>query len=84
MFKSKALPVYLFCILFSLACNKKKTISQDIQECDPVGNYYEDGNHYISRDIVTDDGVLNYKKMFNNYYKREGSPCDPESNLETK
>ena len=91
--RKKALFTGFLCILFILACKKKKAFSHDIQECDPIGNYYEDGNHYISRDIVTDDGVINYEEMFYRYNKddfpnkerkREDFPCDPTINLETR
>lgn len=70
-------------IAFSfIGCKKKKLFNEDIDECDSVGNYYEDSSHYINRNIVTDEGVIDYKKLFHNYHGK-GSVCNPDkTNLE--
>ncbi|MCB1179307.1 MAG: hypothetical protein KDK36_17130 [Leptospiraceae bacterium] len=57
---------------------KKKRINQEIRDCDTMGNYYEDGEHYISREFVDDEsGSLNYEKLFEKM-DRKNSKCDPE------
>jgi len=56
-------PVF-FIILFLFSGCLKKQDSQDIEDCDNIANYYEDGEHYIRRDLVTDEGVLDRKKLF--------------------
>lgn len=62
-------------LLFQINCNKKKA-KIDINDCDTIGNYYENGEHYIKRDLVTDDGVIDYSKMLDTY-KGHNTVCNP-------
>ena len=62
-------------ILFQANCNRKKK-NIDINDCDTIGNYNEDGEHYIKRDLVTDDGVIDYNKMLDSYKGRK-TVCNP-------
>ncbi len=62
------------CIL--LAGCKKKHTNEDIPECDSFGNYYENGDHYISREFLTESGSLDYKKLFDKS-KQQNSNCYP-------
>lgn len=65
-------------IAFSLTdCRKKKIFNEDIDECDSIGNYYEENSHYINRNIVTDEGVIDYKKLLHSYHGK-GSVCNPD------
>lgn len=77
--------IIMLCVCLALCqCRKKKQYNEEIKDCDPIGNYYENGNHYISRDMITDEGGLDYKKLFENYYERKKSPCDPGKGLITR
>ncbi|MDF3821578.1 hypothetical protein P3G55_16860 [Leptospira sp. 96542] len=70
-----------FCFVFSLfQC--KRGLSEDIQDCNPVADYYENGTHYIRRDLVQDDNTLDYKKLLEET-KPQASECYP-SNHEVK
>ncbi len=66
-------------------CNKKKT-NIDINDCDTIGNYYENGEHYIRRDLFNDDGVIDYNKMLDSYKGRHTAcnPLDLKLELERK
>lgn len=64
--------------LFQLNCRKKYT-NVEINDCDTIGNYYENGEHYIKRELVTDDGVIDYNKMLNNF-KGHNTVCNPLNN----
>jgi hypothetical protein len=65
-------------ILLQADCMKKKD-SVPINDCDTIGNYYENGEHYIRRDLVTDDGVIDYNKMLDSYKGRK-TVCNPLNN----
>ncbi|MBE7412988.1 MAG: hypothetical protein L6Q54_03840 [Leptospiraceae bacterium] len=56
-------------------CNKKY-LNEELDECDPVSNLYEDGTHYIRRELVTDEGVLDYHKLLESS-KQKNSRCYP-------
>lgn len=62
-------------LIFFLDC-KKKYLNEDIDECDPVSNLYESGDHYIKRDLITEDGVIDYQKLLESY-KQKNSRCYP-------
>ncbi|HMV42840.1 MAG TPA: hypothetical protein PK079_11700 [Leptospiraceae bacterium] len=70
----------LFLLTIGLAllqtnCNSKyKTV--DINDCDTIGNYYENGEHFIRRDLFNDDGVIDYNKMLKSYKGRD-TECNP-------
>ncbi len=89
----------VFCVILSIGvsyCDKtpnnifKKSIKieQDIQDCDNVGDYYNDGSHYIRRDLVTEGiyaadkelateyNVIDYQKLFEAYDLKK-SKCNP-------
>jgi hypothetical protein len=51
-------------IFISLVSCRKKKFTEDINQCDSIGNYYEDGVHFINRDFINDEGSLDYKKLF--------------------
>lgn len=70
----------LFNLLSIFHC-KKKIENQDIQDCDKIFNYYEDGTHYIRRDLVKDDGVLDYDKLLEDS-KIKRSDCYPAKEVE--
>ncbi|MDX1959368.1 MAG: hypothetical protein SFU98_12395 [Leptospiraceae bacterium] len=53
----------------------------EINECDTMGNYYEDGEHYINREFVNDDGTLDYKKQFEKS-KQQNHDCYPTKTFE--
>jgi hypothetical protein len=75
----------LLAILFAsciLNLNCKRGHSEDIQDCNPIADYYEKGTHYIRRDLVTDDNTLDYKKLFEET-KPQSSECYP-ANHEVK
>ncbi|GBF51321.1 hypothetical protein LPTSP4_28530 [Leptospira ryugenii] len=55
-----------------VSCREKN----DIDECNPIADYYENGSHYIRRDLVTDDGNLDYKKLLEET-QPENSNCYP-------
>lgn len=67
-------------ILGFLGC-MKKTPDQDLQDCDKIYNYYENGVHYIRRDIVSDDGVIDYDKLLEDS-KIKRSDCYPGKDVE--
>jgi hypothetical protein len=69
--------IAIFSVLFTTDCRRKKTFNEDIEDCDAIGNYYENGSHYVNRDILTDEGVLDYKKMFDRY-KGKDTACHPD------
>jgi hypothetical protein len=62
-------------VLTVVDCKKKKP-KEDIQDCDKIYNYYEDGVHYIRRDLVQEDGVLDYEKLLEDA-KPKRSDCFP-------
>jgi hypothetical protein len=64
--------------LIQARCMNKNT-TLEINDCDTIGNYYEDGEHYIKRELVTDDGVIDYNKMLDNYKGRK-AVCNPLNN----
>ncbi len=71
---------FAFCLILGLVitqanCNKKKA-RVEINDCDTIGNYYEDGEHYIRRDLFNDDGVIDYNKMLESY-KGRNTACNP-------
>jgi hypothetical protein len=68
-------------LVFLVAGCKKKTPDLDIQDCDKIYNYYEDGIHYIRRDIVSDDGVIDYDKLLEDS-KIKRSDCYPGKDVE--
>lgn len=71
-FKYSLLAVFLFLI----HC-QKQLLNKDINECDPFGNYYIQGDHYISREFYDDEeGTLKYDKLFEKA-KPENSNCAP-------
>ena len=49
---------------------------EEIQDCDPVKNYFYNGQHYIERDYVKEDGTLDYKKYYESR-RIQASECDP-------
>jgi hypothetical protein len=53
----------------------------EIKECDTMGNYYEDGEHYINREFLKDDGTLDYKKQFE-MSKQQNHDCYPTKTFE--
>lgn len=65
-------------ILIQADCREKKKFI-DINDCDTIGNYYENGEHFIKRDLVTDDGVIDYNKMLESYKGRK-TVCNPLNN----
>ncbi len=64
----------LFALISVASCKKKE--STDINDCDSIGNYYEDKTHFIKREFVTDDGVIDYKKLMEKYKGRD-TVCNP-------
>ncbi|MBP9887343.1 MAG: hypothetical protein KBF93_13660 [Leptospiraceae bacterium] len=76
--KSFALYILISLILVQANCNRKKN-NVEINDCDTIGNYYENGEHYIRRDLVTDDGVIDYNKMLDSYKGRK-TVCNPLNN----
>lgn len=66
-------------VSLTLQC-KKKTPDEDLQDCDKIYNYYEDGSHYIRRDLVKDDGVLDYEKLMEDR-KIKRSDCYPAKDI---
>lgn len=74
--------LFSFCVVvfFSLDCKNRQV--QDIEDCNPIADYYEKGVHYIRRDLVTDDNTIDYKKLFDGT-RREASECFP-TNHEVK
>ena len=77
--KMKAFAIYLILglVLSQANCGKKKSHANiDINDCDSIGNYYENGEHYIRRDLFNDDGVIDYNKMLESY-KGRNTVCNP-------
>jgi hypothetical protein len=69
--------VFLFFILFVLIDCKESRAKQEIEECDTMGNYYEGGDHYISREFYNDEeGTLRYDKLFEKSDRRNAL-CNP-------
>ncbi len=67
-------------MLLLIDCKKK--LYQDVQPCDTMGDYYEDGEHYISREFINDEtGTLNYEKQFEKM-KQKNSDCSPVKTFE--
>ena len=73
----KAFAFYLLLglIVMQVNCSKKKS-RVEINDCDTIGNYYENGEHYIRRDLFNDDGVIDYNKMLESY-KGRNTACNP-------
>lgn len=74
--------VFSILALSFLTVDCKNRQVQDIEDCNPIADYYEKGIHYIRRDLVTDDNTIDYKKLFEGT-RREASECFP-SNHEVK
>ncbi|TGN20334.1 hypothetical protein [Leptospira idonii] len=74
--------ILLFLAFSHLAFGCKRGYSEDIQDCNPIADYYDKGTHYIRRDLVQDDGTLDYKKLLEDT-KPQASECYP-SNHEVK
>lgn len=72
--------IFLLLLVVLNVC--KKGYNEDIQDCNPVADYYEQGNHYIRRDLVKDDNTLDYKKLLEET-KPQTSECYP-TNKEIK
>lgn len=75
---------FLCFLIFGNFLSCKKKLNEDIQECDPLGNYYEDGKHFIRRDVletdengIEDTSVLDMRKLLNKS-KKENSKCFPK------
>ena len=62
--------------------SEHRFLLNQIEECNPVADFYENGAHYIRRDLVTDDGNIDYKKLLEET-KPENSNCYP-ANHEVK
>lgn len=68
---------------------RKKHPDEDIQDCDKIYNYYNNGVHYIRRDLIRDDSTWDYEKLLNDS-KIQRSDCypakdiEPEANLELR
>lgn len=67
---------YLFLVFLILFSNCKKKQIVEVNDCDTIGNYYENKEHYIKREFVTDDGEIDYKKLFQKY-KGSETICNP-------
>lgn len=61
---------------------RKQMYNQDLQDCDNIADYYEEGEHFIRRDLVTDDGVVDRKKLFAES-KEKNSECFPTKTFGT-
>ncbi len=78
--------IALFAVFLTGACGLpipfmgEKT---EIDHCDPVANYFENGEHYIGADFVKEDGTIDYQKYFK-ARRTESSPCDPLNNAGDK
>lgn len=70
--------LFLIIVLF-IGCEEKHVI-EDVEECDTMGSYYENGEHYIDRQFVTEEGVMDYKKQFDKS-EIKNSKCNPVSNF---
>lgn len=68
-------------VIFFFNCKESK-YSDDIEDCNAIGDYYDNGTHYIRRDLVTDDGTIDYKKLLEDT-KPTNSECYP-ANHEVK
>ena len=69
-------------ILFLTDC-RKKLFTEDVKECDNIGNYYEQGSHYLRRDLIKVDefgredySILDMKKLMDES-TRQNSRCYP-------
>ena len=70
----------LFLAVFLLIGCEEKHVIEDVEECDTMGSYYENGEHYIDRHFVTEEGVMDYKKQFEKS-EFKNSKCNPVSNF---
>ncbi len=61
-----------------ISCREKN----EIEDCNPVADYYDGSAHYIRRDLVTDDGNIDYKKLLEDT-DPTNSICNP-ANHEVK
>lgn len=75
--------VFLLSLVILFADCRKKLFTEEVKECDNIGNYYEQGNHYIRRDLIKKDEfgmedyrVLDMKKLMDES-KRQNSRCYP-------
>ncbi|XDD54245.1 hypothetical protein AB3N62_00075 [Leptospira sp. WS4.C2] len=80
MMSPRLLAIFLWAFVLIFGC--KRGYSEDIQDCNPVADYYDKGTHYIRRDLVRDDNTLDYKKLMEDT-KPQASDCYP-SNHEVK
>ncbi len=67
---------FIFLLILILFSNCKKKQFSDVNECDTIGNYYENKEHFIKREFVNDDGEVDYKKLFQKYKGKE-TICNP-------
>ncbi len=64
-------------LLLILSSCQKRLLNEDINECDSFGNYYTQGDHYISREFYDDEeGTIKYDKLFEKA-KSHNSICNP-------
>jgi hypothetical protein len=68
--------IFLILVIIISTTYCKKKVVEDINECDTIGNFYEDKDHYIRREYVSDEGVIDLKKMLQKYKGRE-TICNP-------
>lgn len=84
MRKFSTLIFLLVASAFLLTDCKRRFITEDIGTCDTIGNYYENGEHYIRRDLLKGEGlidednqgVLDYQKMIESYTGKH-TDCNP-------
>lgn len=73
--KNKLFYLSLLCLVLT-DCQRNR-LNQEIGDCDTMGNYYEGGDHYISRDFYNDEeGTLRYDKLFEKSDRRNAL-CNP-------
>jgi hypothetical protein len=72
----------ILCVLLIADC-KRKNYTADVDDCDTMGNYYEDGEHYINRDFISDEGALDYNKTFEKF-KFENANCHPTKSFNSE
>lgn len=75
-------PILFLMLILNLSIGCKFGHVEDIEDCNPIADYYERGAHYIRRDLVRDDGTLDYKKLLEDS-KPQNSECYP-ANHEVK
>lgn len=80
MMSPRFFTILFWALIVVVGC--KRGYSEDIQDCNPIADYYEKGTHYIRRDLVKDDNTLDYKKLMEDT-KPQASECYP-SNHEVK